>query len=849
MPMPKPTTGSPVSRVLPDALEALSDLALDLRWTWSHAADHLWRHLDADAWVASENPWLLLRDVAQEKIDRMAADATTVGELNRLVEARRAYLESGGWFGSAHDIEKVRGVAFFSMEFGLGEALPLYAGGLGVLAGDYLKAASDLGVPVVGVGLLYQEGYFRQAIDAQWRQYETYPYNDPTSLPIVPVLASDGSRMHVDLEFPGRMLRLRVWQAQVGRARLYLLDSNDPDNLTVDRGITSKLYGGDPDVQFQQEAVLGIGGWRVIDALGLDVEICHLNEGHAAFAVLERARCYMKRSGSPACSFREALWATRAGNVFTTHTAVPAAFDEFGPKFVERYMPYIAIEAEKLGITTDELLALGRRDPGNRLEPFNLAFLAMRGSASANGVSALHGDVSRHLFEALYPRWPQAEVPITHVTNGVHTPTWDSAAADRLWEARCGKDRWLGDLADAARGIDGATDDELWACRAHARQELVENVRARLVRQLAVRGADQDIVSRARRALDPTTLTLGLARRFTEYKRPALLLHDRERLVRLLTNRDRPVQLLVAGKAHPADVGGKEMIRAWVELAQDARVRDRLVFLEDYDLTLAQELVRGVDVWINTPRRPWEACGTSGMKVLVNGGLNVSVLDGWWAEAFSADVGWSIGDGGALGDEARDAADADQLYRVLESEVASSFYERNAAGMPTRWVARVRASMRELAPRFSANRMVREYVSRLYVPAAGRYRERSEDDASLARELARWEDAINRHWDGVRFAGLDVRAQRDGHRVTVDVELEALDPAMVQVELYADAGDGEPMSRIPMRRAASGDGTRYAVYSACVTTTRPASHFTPRVVPYHPNASVPAEASQVLWAR
>ena len=838
-------------RALPSQLEPLRELAMDLRWTWSHEADHLWRALDAEAWDASKNPWQVLRDVTPDKLERLAADAEMVREVYRLAEIRRGHQPGDGWFAAAYGRvpDAPRGVAFLSMEFGLGEALPLYAGGLGVLAGDYLKAASDLGVPSIGIGLLYQEGYFRQSIDAAGRQHELYPHNDPAILPISRARARDGGELFVELEFPGRNVRLRAWEAMVGRTRLYLLDSNDSTNSAVDRGITAKLYGGDPSVQFLQEIVLGIGGWRLIDALGLEIDVCHLNEGHAAFAVLERARCLMEavaRTGGPALSFREAFWATRAGNVFTTHTAVSAAFDRFGPQFVEQHLHYVHHYAERLRAPMGEILALGRRDPRDENEPFNLAYLAMRGSASVNGVSALHESVSRRLFQDLYPRWPESEVPIAHVTNGVHTPTWDSEPADRLWERQCGKARWRGDLAGAARDMAGVGDDELWACRTEARRALVTQMRRRLGRQIASRGGAPNDVARAALVLDEDTLTLGFARRFTAYKRPLLLLTDRGRLMRLLTDRRRPVQLLVAGKAHPADVSGKQAIREWIEFVQDLRVRDRVVFLEDYDLTLAQELVSGVDVWINTPRRPWEACGTSGMKVLVNGGLNISELDGWWAESHSPSVGWALGDGAAHDGPEWDAVEADQLYELLEREVVPEFYDRGA-GLPVRWLARVRASMSELAPRFSANRMVREYVDTLYVPAAAHFRERSCDGGRLARELARWADTIDRNWPGVSFGPVDVRTEHDGWAFSVPLHLGLLDPSMVRVELYADPVAGEAATHVPMTPLA-GQVLGVTVYSAVVDTTRPSSDFTPRATAFHPNARLPAEAVQICWA-
>jgi starch phosphorylase len=844
--MPAPVA----SRPLPPVLESLRALAADLRWTWTHSADHLWRRLDPERWADWQNPWLVLRDTPQDNIDRAAADPSFVADIERAVRLQRAYLARKAWFASIPAAARPRRIAFFSMEFGLSESLPLYAGGLGVLAGDYLKTASDLAVPVLGIGLLYQEGYFRQTVDADGNQHELYPYNDPAALPISPLCTADGRWRHVELEFPGRTLRLRVWQGVVGRARLYLLDSNDAANSPADRAITAKLYDDDATVRLLQEIVLGIGGWRLVDAIAPDVDVCHLNEGHAALAVLERTRCFMDRMkvrGTPA-SFEEAFWAVRGGNVFTTHTAVSAAFDRFDPSFLDQQMPFLRQYASDLGVSFEDMLALGRSDPANTSEPFNLAYLAMRGSASTNAVSASHEGVSRRLFTSLFPRWPELEIPIGHVTNGVHAPSWDSPAADRLWETHCGKDRWLGDLVHSARAIAAVPDDRLWAARTEARASMVTAVRRRLARQLATRGVASDAASAAR-VFDPAVLTLGFARRFTSYKRPTLLLSDEARLARLLGDARRPVQLVVAGKAHPADAHGKEDIRKWVRLAQDDRFRNRLVFLEDYDITLAQELVAGVDVWLNTPSRPWEACGTSGMKVLVNGGLNLSELDGWWSEAYSPAVGWAIGNGNTSPESESDAADAEQMYALLEHEVVPEFYTRDARGLPVRWLARIRTSMSELAPRFSANRMVREYVESHYIPAARRFAERSADGARLARELAQWSSEIHRAWDTVVFGPLVTHADERGIRFVVSVELGRLDPSSIRVELYADATDSDRATFIPMHPLETPCTSAGCRYEAFVETRRPADHYTPRVVPAHAHASVPAEVGNIRWQR
>jgi glycogen phosphorylase len=718
------------------------------------------------------------------------------------------------------------------------------AGGLGVLAGDFLKASSDLGVPVVGVGLLYQEGYFRQAIDESGRQHEVFPYNDPTSLPIQPVRTPGGDWLRVTLALPGRTLYVRVWQARVGRATLYLLDTNDPLNGPIDRGITAKLYQGSSLVRFLQQAVLGIAGWRALEALGLDIDVCHMNEGHAALVVVERARAYMERTG---LAFRDALWVTRGGNVFTTHTSVDAAFDRFDEPTLSALRPYLRDYAARLGVDENALLALGRRRPEDTRDPFTPAYLAIRGSASVNAVSRAHGDVSRRLLSDLFPRWPTAEVPVSPITNGVHVPSWDSPGIDALWEDTCGKERWRGSLGATTDSVADVSVERLWQTKADDRSRLVQVVRIRLARQLGYRGAEREVLRRAHQVFDAKALTLGFARRFVTYKRPTLLLHDPDRLERIITQRERPLQIVVAGKAHPGDALGADLIRAWIAFAARPAVRDRVVFLEDYDITLAEEMVRGVDVWLNTPLPPWEACGTSGMKVLANGGLNVSTLDGWWAEAYDPAFGWCI-DAASSAD--RDAADAGRLYELLEHEIVPEFYARGSDHIPHRWVERMRASMAQLAPRFSANRMVREYLSTVYVPAAERLRAREADDGRLGKELRAWHARVASEWPGVHFGELTVTETADRRTMSTQLHLGGLDPADVAVELYADASGNDGPSRLTMTRSAgSNPGTNSSIYCADVPRSRPAADFTPRVIPAHPAACIPLEAVQILWYR
>ncbi|MHB8422763.1 MAG: alpha-glucan family phosphorylase [Leptospirales bacterium] len=824
----------------------LALLALDLRWSWNHAADEIWQEIDLELWDQIHNPWGVLQTVSRERIERVLGDPAFRTKVEARLESRRRSSEGPAWFQEAHPGSPLTGVAYFSMEFMLSEALPIYSGGLGNVAGDQLKAASDLGVPVIGVGLLYQQGYFRQAIDRDGNQEALFPYNEPGQLPITPVRTPNGEWLRVSVDLLSGPVSLRVWQVQVGRVKLYLLDSNDFANSPLERGITSELYGGGPELRLQQEIVLGVGGWKVLHALGLDPEVCHLNEGHAAFAVLERARVFMEKTGY---RFDVALAATRKGNLFTTHTAVPAGFDRFDPGLIERYLgSYVK---NGLGISFDAFLALGRENAGNSSEPFNMAYLAVRGSGAVNGVSRLHGKVSRTILAPLFPRWPLEEIPVGHVTNGIHVPSWDSEAADALWTKTCGKNRWRGTTETIEALIRKISDDDLWAFRNESRTSLVEYVRKRVRRERTVPGASDAQARDLDRLLDPSALTLGFARRFATYKRPNLLLSDPARLVRLLTSQDRPVQLVIAGKAHPADRAGQELIREWIRFIERTDLGSRVVFLGDYDMLLAERLVQGVDVWINTPRRPWEACGTSGMKVLVNGGLNCSELDGWWAEAYTPEVGWALGDGLEHGDDpAVDKDDALSLYDRLEQEIVPSFYSRNGKGVPVRWVGWVRESMATLTHAFSANRSVREYVETHYLPAAEGYRERCADDGSRASDLLSWLSSLENGWNSLRFGEVNIETRNGLHVFRVEVELGEIPPEAVRVELYATGLEGLDPERYTMERVGTGNRNRSRfLYRGEVPEGRKASDYTPRMVPFREGVSVPMETCRILWQR
>jgi starch phosphorylase len=819
--------------------DSLEELALNLIWSWNPNANKIWESLDPDLWRLTHNPWIILQTVSNEKLKEFLANPAFCKIVEDLLHIDGLNSPSPTWFQKNHASVPLKCVAYFSMEYMLSEALPIYSGGLGNVAGDQLKAASELGVPVVAIGLLYQQGYFRQIIDQYGAQQALFPYNNPLELPVRPLRKTNGEWLRIEIALPGWSLWLRAWEVRVGGIRLYLLDSNDAVNYPPHRAITSELYGGDKELRLKQELILGIGGWRLLHILGIHPDVCHLNEGHAAFAILERAYCYMTETGS---TFKVALAATRAGNLFTTHTAVPAGFDRFDSNLVEKYLTKYAVE--KLGTPIEDILALGRLNPKDENESFNMAYLAIRGSGAVNGVSQLHGKVSRHIFNSLFPRWPTPEVPVGHVTNGVHIPSWVSSHAAELWDEFSGEYRCPESGKTIQRDFKKTPDAVIWKMRNDARKTMIEYGRLRLPRILEARGEPPEEVEAAKHLFDPATLTLGFARRFATYKRPNMLLHDPERFVRILTNPERPIQLVIAGKAHPADLAGQKMIQEWMHFMWRPEVRPHVVFISDYDMLITARLVRGVDLWINTPRRPWEACGTSGMKVLANGGLNLSELDGWWAEAYCPEVGWALGDGKEHGDDpAWDAFEAEQLYNLLENEVIPAFYERDADGVPTAWIAKVKESMARLTPQFCATRAVGDYVQKYYLPCAENYAKRAANEGALAQQITHWKSAIEEHWPKIQFGLIRAEAKKAHHFFEVQVLLRDLGVDKVKVELYAD---GSPPEIQEMKPISEREGLH--TYRATFATSRPLKDYTPRVVPYFPSVVVPLETDQILWA-
>ncbi|MGH9102568.1 MAG: alpha-glucan family phosphorylase, partial [Acidimicrobiales bacterium] len=706
---------------LPAPLAPLRELATNLRWSWDERTRDLFRWVEPELWAASGDPVRVLDSVGPERLESLAADPAFMAFMEEVHADLRRELQASLWFQGRQGSE-LRSVAYFSPEFGITEALPQYSGGLGVLAGDHLKAASNLGVPLIGVGLLYRHGYFRQRLAGDGWQTERYPELDPHAMALTGPQEST-----ISLGLDGHTLVARVWRANVGRVRLYLLDSDVEENEPDLRAVTDRLYGGGTEHRLAQEVLLGMGGVRALEALGEDVQVFHTNEGHAGFQGLERVRTLVTKAG---LRFEEAVETVRASTIFTTHTPVPAGIDRFPAELLRRYF---STWAEDCGIPFSALMELGHL-PGEADEaPFNMAVMGLRLSGAANAVSKLHGQVSREMFAPLWPDLEPSEIPITSVTNGVHARTWTSPEMDDLL-TRAVLPSWHEAGPDDWARVDQLRDDQLWRAKEQGRERLVAMVRQRLRSALAEAGVPEPELAWCDEVLDPRILTIGFARRFATYKRAALLLSQPERLRALLLSTDRPIQLVFAGKAHPADDLGKELIRSLVTFSRDPEVRHRIAFVEDYDIAVARTLYQGADIWLNHPRRPMEACGTSGMKAALSGALNCSVRDGWWDECYDGDNGWAIASAAGEADEAkRDAVEASSLFALLEREIIPLFYERYGGPVPRGWVRRIRSSLRSLGPQVVASRMVREYTAGLYEPAARRSRELSHGEFARAR--------------------------------------------------------------------------------------------------------------------
>ncbi|MFG2566960.1 alpha-glucan family phosphorylase [Streptomyces sp. NPDC048567] len=831
-----------VRPVLPDSLQPLSDLARNLRWSWHTETRELFRAVDPAAGSDAEcDPVRLLGSVSAGRLAELARDEAF---LRRLAEASadlRAYLQGPRWYQEQREQDGAlpAAIAYFSPEFGVTAALPQYSGGLGILAGDHLKAASDLGVPLIGVGLLYRHGYFRQSLSRDGWQQEHYPVLDPNELPLTLIREADGTPSQVVLDLPGgRSLHAQIWQAHVGRVPLLMLDSDVEENAPGEREVTDRLYGGGSEHRLLQEMLLGIGGVRAVRAYcrltgHAAPEVFHTNEGHAGFLGLERIR----ELATTGLGFDASVESVRAGTVFTTHTPVPAGIDRFDRELVARHF---GEDGELPGVPADRVLELGRETyPGGDPGVFNMAVMGLRLAQRANGVSTLHGAVSREMFAGLWPGFDAPEVPITSVTNGVHAPTWVAPEVYRLRAESGGTPgRW-----DSVADIPAR---RLWDLRRTLREQLVTEVRQRLHASWRHRGAQPAELGWIDGVLDPDVLTIGFARRVPSYKRLTLMLRDRDRLRALLLDPERPVQIVVAGKAHPADDGGKRLVQELVRFADDARVRHRIVFLPDYGMAMAKKLYPGCDVWLNNPLRPLEACGTSGMKAALNGCLNLSVLDGWWDEWFEPDFGWAIptAEGAALDEDRRDDLEANALYELIEDRVAPHFYERGDEGLPGRWIEMVRRTMGNLGPKVLADRMVAEYVERLYAPAALAQRSL---DVPRARELAGWKAKVRAAWPRVAVDHVEaVTPTASGTTaelgstlaLRVRVSLGALAPDDVEVQAVAgrvDSADAISEAQVfPLKPAGGQDLEGHWLYEGPLALDRTGPYgYTVRVLPAH----------------
>ncbi len=706
-----------LDRFIAPAQEKLWTIARNLWWSWDRDSTSLFRDLDPVRWrELNHNPISLLSEMPLSKLEQRAGELVLHGRINYAHRRLQEYLRADRTWGATHaGVLRPRPVAYFSAEFGLHESLPIYSGGLGVLAGDHVKSASDLDIPLVGVGLFYGQGYFRQWLDRTGWQHEEYLPADVSHLPMEPAIAKNGQPVTIHIETRGASIAAKVWRVAVGRIDLLLLDSNVSGNTPEDRELTSRLYGGDGRVRVRQELLLGVGGFRALKAMGITPGVLHLNEGHSGFAVLEAIRCRMEEEG---VRFDEALPHVAREVAFTTHTPVPAGHDRFSAELMEEHLGPLR---EALGLSHNGLMSLGRENPGNDYEEFCMTVLGLRISRRANAVSALHGEVSRAMWTGLYPSKLEDQVPIGHITNGVHVPSWLAPQMFRLYDRHLGIG-WHEHSGESSiwEGIETVDDGELWETHLSLKSRLLEFVRRRAKEQAERRGESPETLLRLNRVLSPDALTVGFARRFATYKRANLLLADIEKLITMVNDPNRPIQFVFAGKSHPRDEPGKRVLQQIAELMRDPRFADKFVFVEDYDINVGRLFVQGVDVWLNNPRRPLEASGTSGQKVVLNGGLNLSVLDGWWAEAYDGLNGFAIGNGRTHSDmQVHDTRDGEDLYRVLREEVVPLFYQRDSDGLPRGWIKRMKRTIRTLGWRFNANRMVMDYTSKCYVPAAG----------------------------------------------------------------------------------------------------------------------------------
>ena len=849
----RPVKSFDVKASLPEPLEPLREIAHNLWWYWNIDAVKLFYRLDPVLWEeTNHNPMEILGNIPQPKLEELAADEGVLAHLGRVKVQFDNYMDGPNWYSRNYPNGGKTSIAYFSLEFGLAECVPIYSGGLGILAGDHLKSASDLGIPLVGIGLLYQEGYFRQYLNNDGWQQQLYINNDFYNMPIVRVKDKNGEDLKIELDFPNGILSARVWKIQVGRIPLFLLDTNIDENSKENRVITSSLYGGDQETRLRQEMLLGIGGLRALHAMDIWPTICHMNEGHAAFLALERIRTLMELEQ---LTFGEAFELASAGNVFTTHTPVAAGHDRFPPPLVLQYFRNFIPE---LGLSADEFLGQGRINTRAADETFTMTVLALKGADQSNAVSRLHCHVSRDMWNSLWPGFPINEIPISYVTNGIHVPSWISQDLVDLYDRYVGP-KWREEPTSVEiwNRVNSIPEEEIWRTHERRRERLVSFARKRLYSQLKRQGASDFELNLTRGILNSKALTIGFARRFATYKRADLLFRDMDRLSKILKNPDMPVQIIIAGKAHPRDDEGKELIRRIVHYSRLPEFRGNVIFIEDYDMNVARYMVQGVDVWLNTPRRPLEASGTSGMKAVANGAIHFSVLDGWWDEAYTPDVGWAIGSGESYDDPVyQDNVESNAIYEILEKELVPLFYDIETGRIPRRWVEKMKRSMSQLIPVFNTHRMVHEYFSHCYRPGIDRYNALKADNDSRARALALWKQKIRENWAGIRILRIDSDTPGpfkvgDAVRVTAMVNLGNLCPEDVRVELYAGMVDasGSLFDARPVIMEYKTDKLKGQIFEGIITLAKSGkTGYSLRIMPNHPDMYSSSDLMLIKWA-
>jgi starch phosphorylase len=840
---------------VPPALSTLVELAGNLWWVWNADAVELFRRIDREKWLETgHNPKKLINTLPLRRLQELAEDPGYISHLKRVYASYRAHMDAPGWFAKTYEERQKNLIAYFSAEFGLHESIQIYSGGLGVLAGDHLKSASEIGLPLVAVGLLYRQGYFQQYLARDGWQQERYPDLDLFNMPIELQKHSDGNPIRIRVDFPDGAVFAQIWKLEVGRVPLVLLDTNLAENAAADRDITQRLYGVGTDLRIRQELILGIGGVRALDALGIHPEVFHMNEGHSAFLALERVRVLIEND--PTLTFDEARQQVMSTDLFTTHTPVPAGIDVFSPETITKFFKTYW---EGLKLDEESFLALGRQDVSDKKQGFSMAVLALRLADGCNGVSQLHGEVSRQMWHNLWPSVPETEIPIRSITNGIHVNTWLSPELHDLFGRYFGAG-WSEDALNFGlwESIHDVPDEEFWRAHERSKARLINWTRIALKAQLRQRGATYDEVEMADQVLDPEALTIGFARRFATYKRGALLLSDEARLRRIIEDAKRPIQFVFAGKSHPADNGGKELIRRIASFCRDPHVRRKFVFIENYDMAIARRMVQGVDVWMNNPRRPHEASGTSGMKAAVNGVLNFSVLDGWWCEGYSPQVGWAIGSGEMYADEAQqDAIESQAIYETLEREIIPTFYKRDETRIPREWIARMKSCIAQLTPVFNTNRMVREYAELFYLPSLRRGRTLAANKLDRARKLAKCKSRLREFWPSIKIVSAQSVGNghyRVGETMTVEAIVQlpaAVDPREIEVQLFCGRLDSsgrisEPRVTPMAKRDAAGDGlVRFEGVVKCQATGK--QGFAIRIVPAALDIATPFEPGLITW--